>query len=649
MSSSHLVGTVALEMFLDIITSVSCNNIKKLGHQEMYVDAGLVLFKFNEIFENHPNLKFNSAGLFIRSVNRYMIKKSKHYISTLQKKLNRQRRSFIIFYDSDRYNNEIHKESDVIFSEMYPIVISEYHDNRIKFITSINNNHPGLNALVCVATATQTQPISIVPLTPPNTAFTTTSLTIRTSHPEVQNTIPSETPTDIPAYPLLNSLQIDTNFNNNQEQIENLLSELVSLYKNEKKSLEFTHRGNNRKGLLISIPRAKTYESYDKNEKRQKWLESIFCFLTSHNNFTFDECFQWMLKNVYKKHPHIFIKFATDIGLVISQKMSKVEAAAMWVEANISVKSAQIILRHLHHKFKHRLQVPFSAINNLSNINGKLQPMFGVFKYVKTTSKVPELIKYWTIDPMNLIEYDFARVLMAETIETPKFGYSSSVFPTNQTGVICIIGADHGAGKSRYLIRTNYLPSSHRRERNKVDAGTRTSQFAQVTCKKDVVEVQSKIAPVVNKAIKGLENSKLVAIKIGPYIKCKFLPIDAQNIHASIRNMNLISLQYTLPQSPRSHSITITTDDSLHLTYSVKTWTIIEGFKCVIAGDLSFFSTSTGRDGHSHCRCTYCDSSYSLWNDPTSESPTPMSLALLHRFALQYSNSTSKKSPIPKE
>ena len=194
-----------------------------------------------------------------------------------------------------------------------------------------------------------------------------------------------------------------------------------------------------------------------------------------------------MLKNVYKKHPHIFIKFATDIGLVISQKMSKVEAAAMWVEANISMKSAQIILRHLHHKFKHRLQVPFSAIHNLSSINGKLQPMFGDFKYVKTTSKVPELIKYWTIDPMNLIEYDFARVLMAETIETPKFGYSSSVFPTNQTGVICIIGADHGAGKSRYLIRTNYLPSSHRRERNKVDAGTRTSQFAQVTCKKYVV------------------------------------------------------------------------------------------------------------------------------------------------------------------
>ena len=146
------------------------------------------------------------------------------------------------------------------------------------------------------------------------------------------------------------------------------------MYKNEKKSLEFTHRGNNRKGLLISIPRAKTYESYDKNERRQKWLESIFCFLTSHNNFTFDKCFQWMLKNVYKKHPHIFIKFATDIGLVISQKMSKVEAAAMWVEANISVKSAQIILRHLHHKFKHHLQPHFQQFIScpVSMVNSNL-------------------------------------------------------------------------------------------------------------------------------------------------------------------------------------------------------------------------------------------------------------------------------------
>ena len=66
--------------------------------------------------------------------------------------------------------------------------------------------------------------------------------------------------------------------------------------------------------------------------------------------------------------------------------------------------------------------------------------------------------------------------------------------------------------------------------------------------------------------------------------------------------------------------------------------TIFPSLKLVIAGDLSFFVTSTGRDGHSHCRCPYCDLSMAEWKDH-SNIATPMTLELLTQSATAHHNS----------
>ena len=71
-------------------------------------------------------------------------------------------------------------------------------------------------------------------------------------------------------------------------------------------------------------------------------------------------------------------------------------------------------------------------------------------------------------------------------------------------------------------------------------------------------------------------------------------------------------------------------------------WTFIPRLKIVIAGDLSFFATSTGRDGHSSCRCIYCDSSYTQWNDECSITPTIMTLPRIYQLADQHRSSTTK-------
>ena len=52
----------------------------------------------------------------------------------------------------------------------------------------------------------------------------------------------------------------------------------------------------------------------------------------------------WLLKDTYKKYPHTFIKVCVDTGLHIVHKMSAVDAAAMWVDANISFSAARTII-----------------------------------------------------------------------------------------------------------------------------------------------------------------------------------------------------------------------------------------------------------------------------------------------------------------
>ena len=110
-------------------------------------------------------------------------------------------------------------------------------------------------------------------------------------------------------------------------------------------------------------------------QRKEKWLENALNFLNTNDDK--DDTTYWLLKHVYKNFPHVFIKMASDQGLVVVQKMTDIEASAMWVEANISIHAARIILRHLHVKFGKRLQVPFSQITMLSNVTNKVSPVFG--------------------------------------------------------------------------------------------------------------------------------------------------------------------------------------------------------------------------------------------------------------------------------
>ena len=455
--------------------------------------AELVQSKYLELY---PKSKYHTIGYFIRAVNR--ISKMKQYITTTSKR-GRSGRDHSIILQSDSIRAKC------------PIIISDITDIRIRFLADMK---------------------------------------VHKSKPDIPITInPTKTPLQPLPFPLLQSLGIDINVESNKNQLLNLVSELVSLFKKSNEPLSFNYRGNDRPGLLIAVPKAKNYVTFDKNERTNKWLEEMMQFVKIDGEDS-DEIWYWLLKQIYKKKPHVLIKMASDLGLVICNKMTDIEASAMWVEANISIRAARIILRHLQAKFGKRLQVPFSQISILSNLTDTIHPTFCEFEYYKDKKieKVPEIMKYWTVDPLHLLELDFGRLLSSSKNDAV-FGYESKVFEPTKLGVIAIIGADHGGGKSRYLLRVNYLPSSYRRKEAKVDAGTRTVQFAEVLCKKDVYPIQAKIAPVVNKAIRELESSMLVAIRVENTVMCSFLPSNATNMTCTVSSQNSIKLHYSMQLS----------------------------------------------------------------------------------------------------
>ena len=576
----------------DFILAISSEAMETIDAESspraIQIPLDMLISKFQIL---NPEIVGINSGYVFRYIK--SIAKKNMYIDTTTIKKRNSRSHYVI----------LHSDKSLTQSEMVPIIIQHETDDKIQFISDM----------------------------------------IRKSI--ISSETPTEIPSSLPPFPLLHSFGINTTFESNKNQLVNLMSELVSLFRKSNEPMTFIHRGNDRPGLLVAIPKAKNYVTFDKNERKNKWLEEIMHFIDNEKS-NHDEIWYWLLKQIYKKKPHVLIKMATDVGLVICHKMTDIEASAMWVEANISVRASRIILRHLQAKFGKRLQVPFTQISLLSNVTATIQPTFGEYEYRKdkNNEKVAEIMKYWTIDPIDLLELDFGRLLSSSQNQTI-FGYESKVFQPSRLGVYAIIGADHGGGKSRYVLRVNYLPSSVRRKEGKVDFGTRTIQFAEVACKKDVHHIQGKIAPIVNKAIKQLESSLLVAIRIENIVICKFLPIGSTNMRCSIDRSDMITLCYCTQNSGSDIHLNIKVPSTINLERSppIQLWTVIQCFKVVIAGDLSFFATSTGRDGHSSVRCVYCDSSSSEWNVTLPPSANKMTLSKLNHYADIYSCSSCPK------
>ena len=133
--------------------------------------------------------------------------------------------------------------------------------------------------------------------------------------------------------------------------------------------------------MLVSIPCAKNYHTYEKNERREKWLDSILKFVakSNKNDTSPSTVCSWFLQEIHKHCLSVFIETAVKSGLHVIHKMTAVEAVAMWIDANISFRAAKTIIKHLYTKFKTSIQVPFSQIHLMTDVTKHLQSEFKKF------------------------------------------------------------------------------------------------------------------------------------------------------------------------------------------------------------------------------------------------------------------------------
>ena len=121
-----------------------------------------------------------------------------------------------------------------------------------------------------------------------------------------------------------------------------------------------------------------------------------------------------------------------------------------------------------------------------------------------------------------------------------------------------------------------------------------------------------------------------------------FVPKTATNLLTEMKN-NTYYLTYTVNETVISKQLNI-----IFTTNNTSVWTLISCFKFIVAGDLSFFASSTGRDGRSHCRCTYCPLSSTEWNDEmTCSISNNLTLSIIHTYANMYNEKKKKKKKLP--
>ena len=195
--------------------------------------------------------------------------------------------------------------------------------------------------------------ISLSPeaISPPDKSPTRISLTRRRLFEDglcqtTDSDAPSSPTVKAQQYPLLASLNLENGFETEEDKIigKKLLSEIVHAMDKAGGSLEFKTKGNNVTARLVSIPRAKTRDSFFRAEKMKCWLDEIIDQIASsrsekdESGSTKYSAVSWICETLAGKCKDDFIEVAEKVGIRENKKMSAAEATAMFTAAGSNEK-----------------------------------------------------------------------------------------------------------------------------------------------------------------------------------------------------------------------------------------------------------------------------------------------------------------------
>ena len=139
--------------------------------------------------------------------------------------------------------------------------------------------------------------------------------------------------------------------------------------------------------------------------------------VSSSKESTFHDMCQLIIEEISRKDYDAFEKVAEKKGLHITRKLNAYKAAAMWTDANVSMRSAKVILKHLRAKLGLTIQVPMTEVTKLGKISDDIEPVFGSYcckqnnddsdQTEKSEEVITENVSFWSYDFCDLMELDF--------------------------------------------------------------------------------------------------------------------------------------------------------------------------------------------------------------------------------------------------
>jgi hypothetical protein len=384
--------------------------------------------------------------------------------------------------------------------------------------------------------------------------------------------------------------------------ISSLAAEIVSRMGGE--AVEFKHIGNNKPGMIQSVPRAKSRKSFQITEKKTGWLKRLLKHAGSVSSES--DVAEWMMESLSKYFEEPFIKVANKMGLFGAKVMGAVEATAMWTEAGLTTRQQRTILKHLRQNFGYMIQVPPKDMSELlRQRNDNIQLNFFEMEYFDKgdtkKEKKGEKVQGWTANGCQIICDEIKEVIEAGGPNDPiSFGYLLEEFIR---GCTIVLGSDHGAEHSQLLAKINLLSSTVRRVTGKIEMGSRTIQFGNIRCRTDKSGILINVAQCVNDFIRDLKESMMVGIKDDANnIDVIYVPKKAKHtFRTDVDDEGRCFFLYDLNDEVKAVALKSLDGQELEI------WTIIENFDYYVTADLALMFTVQGRTGHSSSRCAWCD------------------------------------------
>ena len=406
----------------------------------------------------------------------------------------------------------------------------------------------------------------------------------------------------VSSYPLLEKHNLPTNLNSplNKMKIQNVLREIVHLHKESNRDITFVW-ANGRRAYMSVIERVKNRTNFRKMNR--DWIMGIVTSMNPSKPEEAASCLSsWLLKTFQSQFIEVATKFG---GLFMFKKLNQVQLAAALDEANITHNACNILMRHINHHLGVRLIEPLKKVVDLGHFPFEVK--FGSAKIEKERGKKEENVEYFTIDICEAFASDLERLLNQEdqTGIRTKFGYERNGMIT----VDVIAGSDHGQGASRFVAKMNYLPSSERRKKGRIDFGSRQITFSKIVCKKDTYEIMNLTATDVRNAFKRVKESMFLAER------------DDEGV------------------------VRVKVVEKREHTDSDESWVVIPDFTLFICGDLAWYALAMGRNGCSGSRCPYCILKISEFQMEDKDC-LPLTLEKLNQCSIAYHDPDDKSDTL---